>query len=96
MVVTTVKFMLKPEHINDFIHATLKYRQCSECEPGNNRFDILQSDEEPAEFLLYEAFENEQQTDSNKETTHYKEWRKAISDWITIPEQSRFFNTIGE
>ena len=56
MHVTLVEVHVKPEHINDFITATRRNHEASIQEPGNRRFDVLQSPDDPARFLLYEVY----------------------------------------
>jgi hypothetical protein len=55
MIVTTVTVYVKPENIEDFIEASTENHESSIKEPGNMRFDVLQSMSDPTRFLLYEA-----------------------------------------
>ena len=55
MIVTTVIVFVKPEHIQDFIEASIVNHLGSLKEPGNMRFDVLQSRDDPSRFMLYEA-----------------------------------------
>ncbi|MGR9013390.1 MAG: antibiotic biosynthesis monooxygenase, partial [Gammaproteobacteria bacterium] len=56
MHVTLVHVQVKPARIDDFIAATRLNHEASIQEPGNRRFDILQSPENPGQFILYEAY----------------------------------------
>ena len=56
MHVTLVQVQVNPGHIDDFIAATWLNYEASIQEPGNRRFDILQSPANPAHFILYEAY----------------------------------------
>ena len=56
MIVTIVHVHVKPEHVEDFINATKENHNNSIKEPGNLRFDVLQSTEDPTKFILYEAY----------------------------------------
>ena len=58
MQVTIVYVTVKPEHIDDFIDASRLNHESSVTEPGNRRFDVLQSADDPSQFVLYEAYEN--------------------------------------
>ncbi|HLV30125.1 MAG TPA: antibiotic biosynthesis monooxygenase [Chitinispirillaceae bacterium] len=94
MVVTTVSVHVKPEHINDFIAATIKNHEASINEPGNRRFDVLQSCDDPAAFLLYEAYDTEEAAAAHKKTTHYEQWRNVVADWMEIPRKGTPYKAI--
>lgn len=87
MIVNCVTVFVKEEHIEDFIRATTANHQGSVREPGNLRFDVLQSIEDPARFLLYEAYESEEAAGAHKETAHYREWRQAVAGWMARPRE---------
>lgn len=54
-------------------------------EPGNLRFDVLQSKEDPNRFLLYEAYESDEAAAAHKKTAHYLSWRDAVEPWMARP-----------
>lgn len=68
MIVTTVLVHVKPENIDDFINASKKNHEASIQEPGNMRFDVLQSKDDPSRFLLYEAYESDEAAAGHKKT----------------------------
>lgn len=78
MIITTVTVYVKPENINDFIEASTENHQASIKEPGNMRFDVLQSMTDPTRFLLYEAYESEEAAAAHKKTEHYLKWKKRV------------------
>ena len=87
MVVTTVMVSVKPEHINDFIEATIANHEASIKEPGNKRCDVLQSADDPAGFVLYEAYESEEDAAAHKKTPHYLSWRETVAGWMAEPRK---------
>jgi autoinducer 2-degrading protein len=87
MIVTTVEVLVKPEYIDAFIGASRKNHEGSVGEPGNMRFDILQSASDPAQFLLYEAYESEDASKAHKETPHYKAWKEAVKPMMAKPRK---------
>ncbi len=87
MRVTCVTVHVKPECVADFIKATVENHRCSVKEPGNMRFDILQSEEDPARFLLYEAYETDRAAAAHKDTAHYKQWRETVAGWMASPRE---------
>ncbi|HON11663.1 MAG TPA: antibiotic biosynthesis monooxygenase [Chitinispirillaceae bacterium] len=94
MVVATVFVQVKPEHIKDFIEETVKNHQESIKEPGNMRFDVLQSSDDPASFLLYEAYDSEDSAAAHKKTAHYLAWRDAVADWMAEPRKAVKYKAI--
>jgi autoinducer 2-degrading protein len=87
MQVTLVHVHVKPEHVADFIEATRKNHEASILEPGNRRFDVLQSPTEPGHFLLYEAYTSADAAAAHKLTAHYLQWRDTVADWMAQPRQ---------
>ena len=92
MIVTIVHVNVKPEHIEAFIRATSENHVQSVKEPGNLRFDVLQKGDNPAEFALYEAYENESAAAAHKETTHYLKWKDTVATWMANPRQGIRYN----
>ena len=94
MFVTTVMVHVKSDHIDDFIEQMVPNHEASIKEAGNMRFDILQSQEDPTRFLLYEAYESREAAAAHKETEHYKRWRERVADWMAEPRQGIVYNGI--
>lgn len=87
MHVTLVHVQVKNDHIDDFITATRLNHEASIREPGNRRFDVLQSPENPAQFILYEAYVSAEDAAAHKQTAHYLAWRDMVADWMAQPRQ---------
>jgi autoinducer 2-degrading protein len=87
MYVTMVYVHVKPEHVRDFIDGIRVNHEGSVREPGNLRFDILQSADDPTRFVAYEAYVDEAAAKAHKETPHYLAWREAAADWMAEPRQ---------
>ena len=87
MVVTTVMVRVQPAHIDDFINASIANHERSKDESGNLRFDVLQSVEDPAAFMLYEAYESKEAAMAHKQTRHYEVWRDTVSQWMAEPRK---------
>ena len=87
MIVTCVSVYVKPDHIEDFIRASVENHNCSIKEPGNLRFDILQNTQDPASFTLYEAYETDEAASTHKNTQHYLRWRDAVAPWMAKPRE---------
>ena len=87
MHVTLVHVHVKPDHIDDFIAATKRNHEASIRESGNRRFDVLQSPENPGQFVLYEAYVSAEDAAAHKQTAHYLAWRDTVADWMAEPRQ---------
>ncbi len=84
---TFVHIHVKPEHLDEFIAATEANHRASVREPGNRRFDVLQSAEDPARFILYEVYANAEAAAAHKQTAHYAAWRDAVAPWMAEPRR---------
>ena len=92
MQVTIVHVHVKQDHIEDFIQASRLNHEASIQEPGNRRFDVLQSSDDPTRFVLYEAYENAAEAAKHKQTQHYLSWRESVADWMAEPRQGVPYN----
>ncbi|MFN3593713.1 MAG: antibiotic biosynthesis monooxygenase [Thiobacillaceae bacterium] len=87
MHVTLVHVHVRPEAVDAFIAATRANHEASVQEPGNRRFDVLQSPEDPTRFLLYEAYASAEAAAAHKSTPHYLAWREAVADMMAEPRR---------
>ena len=87
MHVTLVHVWVKPESVDAFIEASRRNHEASVKEPGNRRFDILQDANDPAKFVLYEAYASAEDAAAHKQTTHYLEWRETVADMMAKPRR---------
>jgi autoinducer 2-degrading protein len=94
MIVTIVHVEVIPEHLNEFISATIANHLQSVREPGNLRFDILQLGSDPFRFALYEAYESEATAAAHKGTPHYMEWREKVAPWMAKPREGVHYHAI--
>lgn len=92
MYTTIVHVCVIDNHIADFIVACQLNHEASIKEPGNRRFDILQSSEDPSKFVLYEAYTNQDEAAKHKETPHYQKWRETVANWMAEPRQGVVYN----
>lgn len=87
MIVTLVHVFVKPQFIDAFIEATRVNHENSIKEAGNLRFDILQDDQNPGKFILYEAYTTAEAVAAHKETQHYFTWRDTVAPWMDKPRE---------
>jgi len=87
MYVVAVTVFIKPEFTEQFKEATLDNARNSRKEPGNLRFDVLQAEDDPTRFLLYEAYRVKEDFAKHQATPHYARWKAAVADWMAQPRQ---------
>ena len=92
MHVTLVHVRVRPEDVDDFITATRANHEASITEPGNRRFDVLQAPDDPARFILYEAYASAADAAAHKETAHYLAWREAVGGMMAEPRRGEPMN----
>jgi len=94
MYVTTVMVQVNQENVQDFIDATIPNHEGSVTEPGNRRFDVLQSLEDPTRFVLYEAYESEEAAAAHKRTPHYLQWRERVEPYMAEPRRGIAYRSV--
>ncbi|HEY3522899.1 MAG TPA: antibiotic biosynthesis monooxygenase [Candidatus Limnocylindrales bacterium] len=82
---TLVHVRVKPEDLDAFLTATRANHEASTQEPGNRRFDVIRSVEEPDRFILYEAYVDEAAAAAHKSTQHYRTWRETAEPMMAEP-----------
>lgn len=87
MHVTLVHVVVKPEAVDAFIAATRANHEASVREPGNRRFDVLQSPDDPTRFVLYEAYASAAEAAAHKQTPHYAVWRDTVAPMMAAPRE---------
>ena len=87
MYVVAVTVFVKPEFVQPFIEASLDNARNTRTEPANVRWDFLQSEDDPARFLLYEAYTSKDGFTAHQQTPHYLRWKQMVADWMAQPRQ---------
>ncbi|MCX8124716.1 MAG: antibiotic biosynthesis monooxygenase [Spirochaetes bacterium] len=95
MIVNVVHVYVKSEHIQDFIKATIENHKNSIMEPGNLRFDVLQCQDDPSQFILYEAYKSPEAAAQHKNTSHYAVWKDTVAPWMAKPRQGITYTVIA-
>ena len=95
MHVTLVHVHVAPADVAAFEEAMLENARASVLEPGNVRFDVLRSVEDPTRFVLYEAYVDEAAARAHKETAHYLAWRERVAPWMAEPRVGVPYEGLG-
>ena len=85
MHIVHVHVKVKPDVVQEFTTATLVNAQESVKEPGVVRFDVVQSADDPAQFVLVEVYRTPADQLNHRETAHYKTWRDAVANMMAEP-----------
>ena len=88
MLIVHVHVRVKPGFIDAFKTATIENARNSVQEPGIARFDLVQQSDDPAQFLLVEAYRTPDASAQHKETAHYQKWRDAVAAMMAEPRTS--------
>lgn len=95
MHVTLVHVSVKPECVDDFIAASCANHEASIREPGNCRFDVLQSADDPTQFVLYEAYASAADAKAHKDTSHYAIWRETVEHMMAEPRHGAAYTGLA-
>ncbi|QEN09115.1 antibiotic biosynthesis monooxygenase [Oceanispirochaeta crateris] len=87
MVIYCVEVKVLPGKEAEFEKATLENRLETRKESGNLRFDVLQQNDDPTSFFLYEAYSNSDSVLAHKQTAHYLKWRDLVAPWMAEPRK---------
>ena len=87
MLVYCVEVSVVKGYEGDFLKATEENYRNTRKEEGNLRFDVLQQQDDPARFFLYEVYTSEEAVKSHKETAHYLKWRETVAPWMAAPRK---------
>ena len=94
MYVVTVNVFVKPEAVEQFIPAMLDNARGSRQEPGCLRFDVLQAEDDPTRFFLYEIYRSKEAFAEHQKAAHFLRWRDAVQDWMAQARQGGRYNAI--
>ena len=87
MYVVCVTVWIKPGMEGQFIEATRQNHLGTREEPGNLRFDVLQKEDEPTRFFLYEAYRETEDFVRHQQTPHYFKWKETVAGMLDKPRE---------
>jgi quinol monooxygenase YgiN len=93
VILIVVKFKTKPDWTDRWLDLVQEFTEATRAEPGNLWFDWSRSVEDPSEFVLVEAF-REQDAEAHVSSAHFK---RAIQEMPqALAETPRIINTVIE
>ena len=94
MLIVHVHVQVKPESIEVFKQATTENARQSVQEPGIDRFDVIQQQDDPTRFVLVEVYRTAAAPAAHKETAHYAQWRDAVAGMMAEPRTSMKYGEV--
>ena len=94
MLIVHVHVHVKSEFVQAFAAASLENARQSIREPGVAHFDVVQQNDDPARFILVEAYRTSAAPAAHKETAHYQLWRDTVAPMMAEPRTSVKFTNL--
>ncbi|WP_185152231.1 putative quinol monooxygenase [Peribacillus simplex] len=94
MHIVHVLIRIKEGYLSSFMDITKENAANSFKEIGVYRFDILQQQDNPCEFLFVEVYNTVEDQLIHRETEHYKKWRAAVTDMLEKPYTSIKYHNV--
>jgi quinol monooxygenase YgiN len=82
MLIIQVFVHAKPDKVEEFKAACIENASKSIRELGVARFDVIQQQDDPTRFVLFEAYRTDDAHTKHKETAHYQKWRDTVADML--------------
>lgn len=82
MIFITVKFPVKPEHADDWPRLAADFTRATRAEPGCKWYDWSRSLEDPTEYVLVEAFEDDDAGAAHVNSDHFKRAQKDLPQYL--------------
>lgn len=74
MLVQVVYLEIQPEKQDAFLAEARANVQASRAETGVIQFDLLQQNDNPTRFMLYEVYQDEAALEAHRHTPHFQRW----------------------
>ena len=85
MHIAIVHVHVKAEAVETFAAAAELNARASRKEPGVARFDVLQQQDDPTRFVLFEVYRDADAAVAHKTTAHYLTWRDTVGSMMAEP-----------
>jgi len=95
MIFITVKFPVKPEHADKWMTVVKDFTEATRAEPGNLWFDWSRSVEDPNEYVLVEAFQDDA-GEAHVNSDHFKKAQAELPQYLVETPRIVNFTVPGE
>ena len=82
MIFITAKFLVKPDHADDWPEIARSFTEATRAEPGCLWFDWSRSVDNPAEYVLVEAFRDGDAGGAHVNSAHFKEAQRTLPGYL--------------
>ncbi|MFG3436117.1 putative quinol monooxygenase [Nonomuraea sp. NPDC047897] len=103
MIFIAAKFRVLPEHADRWPEITAEFTEATRAEPGCLWFDWSRSLDDPAEYVLVEAFRDDEAGAAHVESEHFRQAQRTLPPYLaetprivnaTVPQQD--WSPLGE
>ena len=91
MIFITAKMRVRPEHVEQWPEISREFTEATRGEPGCLWFDWSRSLDDPTEFVLVEAFRDQESGVAHVQSEHFKAAQKKLPNFLS--ETPRVVNT---
>ncbi|MFH9983599.1 putative quinol monooxygenase [Streptomyces sp. NPDC017179] len=91
MIFITAKFRVRPEYADQWPHIAAEFTAATRAEPGCLWFDWSRSVEDPTEYVLVEAFRDDEAGAAHVRSEHFEAARRTLPPHLA--ETPRIVNT---
>jgi quinol monooxygenase YgiN len=81
MIFITAKFRIKPEHADEWPQISQSFTDATRAEPGNLWFDWSRSVDDPEEYVLVEAFQDDA-AEAHVTSDHFKQAQADLPPYL--------------
>jgi quinol monooxygenase YgiN len=82
MIFITAKFRIRPEHAEDWPQISRSFTEATRAEPGNLWFDWSRSLDDPHEYVLVEAFADDEAGGAHVQSDHFKAAQRELPAYL--------------
>ncbi|SNC71971.1 Quinol monooxygenase YgiN [Kytococcus aerolatus] len=86
MILINVKFPVKPEHADDWPEISRAFTEATRAEPGCKWFEWSRSVEDPNQYVLIEAFEDDA-AEAHVNSEHFKAMQQKFPQYLAATPQ---------
>ncbi|MGW3463546.1 putative quinol monooxygenase [Streptomyces olivaceoviridis] len=91
MIFITAKFRVRPEHADRWPEISAAFTEATRAEPGCLWFDWSRSVDDPTEYVLVEAFRDEEAGAAHVRSQHFRDAQRTLPPHLA--ETPRIVNT---
>ena len=84
MISITAKFLVKPEHADDWPRIVGDFTSATRAEPGCLWFDWSRSLDDPTEYVLVEAFRDGDAGGAHVNSDHFKQAQRTLPQYLRV------------